>query len=408
MQTTTQIERIAILAGSSPPFGGGGISSSHFNLFQTLKSKGYKVKVFTFREGGLTHPSNVDIVRGGLTPTFQKAVSFVILAIFRAMGDNGMFWQFPGAVTGALGGALAWRKIRRFQPQVVLIPDHGSPGALFPKVKGIKRVLISHHNPARFADMDFGEPVSARDVSLALKLERHMLKKIDGVVCPSDFMANIFKETHRYGGPVKMIPNIVDSGMIEAIEKAALHEEAGLRSDVPIVYIPSGGSLFKGSQFVIEIIKKLSSSYGSEVGFYLSGDVKDSLKLELANIPKNARLIMPGKTSYKENISNIKSCRLCVSPTLLESFGMAILEAQLCGLPVVTYDVGGTGEILEDGKTGRLVPLKDMEELVASSAQLLNDRQACSQMGLDAEKYALNKFDIDSTVNNLIRFIEEL
>jgi L-malate glycosyltransferase len=67
-----------------------------------------------------------------------------------------------------------------------------------------------------------------------------------------------------------------------------------------------------------------------------------------------------------------------------ESFGVAVLEASACALPVVVSDAGGLPEVVVDGKTGLVVPREDPAALAAALARLLADgglRQRLGQAG---------------------------
>jgi glycosyltransferase involved in cell wall biosynthesis len=50
------------------------------------------------------------------------------------------------------------------------------------------------------------------------------------------------------------------------------------------------------------------------------------------------------------------ACDLYVWPAVREAYGMAMLEAQALGLPVLAGDEGGVADVVADGVTGRLVP----------------------------------------------------
>jgi D-inositol-3-phosphate glycosyltransferase len=64
---------------------------------------------------------------------------------------------------------------------------------------------------------------------------------------------------------------------------------------------------------------------------------------------------------------------LCAVPSLTESFGLVALEAMACGTPVVGTRVGGLQTVIENGKSGLLVPAGDDEALAEAMAQVLTD-----------------------------------
>lgn len=74
-------------------------------------------------------------------------------------------------------------------------------------------------------------------------------------------------------------------------------------------------------------------------------------------------------------------CRaLLMTPRWVEAFGNVAIEALACGVPVIAYDRGGPAEIVQNGKTGWLVPpdrVKGLVEAIAKIDQL--DRHTCRE-----------------------------
>ncbi|MEV8433446.1 glycosyltransferase family 4 protein [Streptomyces chartreusis] len=90
-----------------------------------------------------------------------------------------------------------------------------------------------------------------------------------------------------------------------------------------------------------------------------------------------------------------------------EPFGMTIVEAMRCGLPVVSTDCPyGPGEIIEDGTDGRLVPVGDREAMSAALLELVRDDERRRRMGRSALENA-RRFGPVPVVEQAERLIDE-
>ncbi|NIO20218.1 MAG: glycosyltransferase, partial [Candidatus Aenigmarchaeota archaeon] len=80
-------------------------------------------------------------------------------------------------------------------------------------------------------------------------------------------------------------------------------------------------------------------------------------------------------TGFRENIPEfLASFDIFVLPSRSEGFGRVNLEAMAMGKPVISTNVGGIPEVVQDGITGILVPPRNFHELARASIRLLNDR----------------------------------
>jgi glycosyltransferase involved in cell wall biosynthesis len=77
-----------------------------------------------------------------------------------------------------------------------------------------------------------------------------------------------------------------------------------------------------------------------------------------------------------------------------EAFGIAIVEAMACGLPVVATEVEGVLDILDDGVNGFLVPPRDPKALAQRILSLLHDPELRRRIGGQARRKAESHFDI--------------
>jgi glycosyltransferase involved in cell wall biosynthesis len=86
--------------------------------------------------------------------------------------------------------------------------------------------------------------------------------------------------------------------------------------------------------------------------------------------------------------------QVLVQPSAHEGFGIAALEAMAAGLPVVASATGGLPELVEDERTGFLVPAGDVEALAARLDRLLQDEALRARIGDAARERALRSFSV--------------
>ena len=90
-----------------------------------------------------------------------------------------------------------------------------------------------------------------------------------------------------------------------------------------------------------------------------------------------------------------------VWPGCGEAYGLAYLEAQAAGLPVVAWATAGVPEVVEDGTTGLLAPDRDISGLADRIARLLRDRELRQRLGRAARARVLARHRIESAAATL-------
>ena len=87
---------------------------------------------------------------------------------------------------------------------------------------------------------------------------------------------------------------------------------------------------------------------------------------------------------------------------------MTLIEAQACGLPVVTADKGGSAESIEYGETGYSYASGDMGQLQNLLLKILSDDEKRGEMGRAARARAEQLFSQDTMVDNTLKVIEQV
>lgn len=112
-----------------------------------------------------------------------------------------------------------------------------------------------------------------------------------------------------------------------------------------------------------------------------------------------ARLIMPGFSHEPEQFMSI-ACMLLL-PSYREGFGTAVIEAAAMGIPTIGSDIYGLTDAIVDGQTGLLVPVRNVDTLVAAIETLLKDPDLRQKMGRAARARVEKEFSC-TRVNDLV------
>ncbi|MGH7047891.1 MAG: glycosyltransferase family 4 protein [Stellaceae bacterium] len=131
------------------------------------------------------------------------------------------------------------------------------------------------------------------------------------------------------------------------------------------------------------------------------GDGAARAEVARALEPLNGRVSWAGSLGPSALADELAAADLCVWPAVNEAFGMALLEAQASGLPVVAGADGGVGEVVADGRTGLLVPPRDVASFAAAVRRLLLDRELRARLATSARRRVLAEHDIGAAARRL-------
>ena len=116
----------------------------------------------------------------------------------------------------------------------------------------------------------------------------------------------------------------------------------------------------------------------------LVGDGPARGEVEALMAPFGPRVRLLGAVPHAELPAVYAAADLYVWPAINEAYGMAFLEAQASGLPVVAGRTGGVPAVVADGVTGLLTPVGDAAAFAAAMAHLLDDAGARTRLGHSA------------------------
>lgn len=195
------------------------------------------------------------------------------------------------------------------------------------------------------------------------------------------------------------------------------------------VFAPTQKPTELKNKLVVGTVKTLKSKYGVDIlirAFSLAweqlgkpenmvleitGDGPDREQLEMLAVQLgiSEQVVFHGMVSH-ENVSemlNRLDIYVALSRLDSESFGVAILEASACELPVIVSDADGPAEVVVDGVTGDIVPKESPEEAALAMCTLITDPDKRLKMGNAGRDHVLKHYTWKHSVSLMLDAYKE-
>ena len=152
----------------------------------------------------------------------------------------------------------------------------------------------------------------------------------------------------------------------------------------------------KGQKYLIESFDILSKNT-TDICLVLIGDGQNKSQIikEIENRKLNDKIIHLPKIPNSEIVRYYVNADIVVIPSIEpEPFGRAYLEAMAMEKPIITFDSkGGEKDIIENGKNGMIVKLKDVQSMANNIKKLLEDKEQRKMLGCNAREHVKKNYD---------------
>jgi glycosyltransferase involved in cell wall biosynthesis len=210
----------------------------------------------------------------------------------------------------------------------------------------------------------------------------------------------------RYQREVKVIHNGVDT---QNFAPGARDPAWRMRWNVPASAptIISVGRLvgLKGLRVIVEALADLPDAHYVAVG---EGPERPKLEEQAAHLGVLDRVHFLGGIAHEQLPAVLREADVFVQPSIgEEAFGIAVIEAMACGLPVVASRNGGMLEIVADGQNGMLAPVRDVPAWREILQALVSDKKRMTELGTRARVHIETNFTWDAKAAEVEKLLHE-
>lgn len=214
------------------------------------------------------------------------------------------------------------------------------------------------------------------------------------ICCSKAVMDSILEMEGLSKDKLQAILSVVNFSKLKiTIDKKEMRHRLGLNNSDIVLGNVATISPRKGHDVLIKAFKLIRESLpGAKLVIAGREDAqtKEGLLKLIKEFNLSKDIIFLGKQENLADIFNIMD--IFILSSFIEGIPLAVIEAMYMNIPVIATDVGGLREIIEDGKTGMIVPSNNPQAIVNSAIDLLSNRNKTAHIVRNAKELALNRF----------------
>ncbi len=263
---------------------------------------------------------------------------------------------------------------------------------------------------ARVPGVVHAERGTVEDKKFNILLQRFLWGFADKVLSVSEAhrkkVTNIIRFPHEQ---IKAIVNGVDTERFfpNPEIKERMRKTLGLKKKSICIGTVGSLRLVKNQSLLINACSMILDHFEHvEVLIVGEGPLEPKLIQEVQTLGLSEKIHFAGAQPNIPEILN--ALDVFVLPSLSEGMPNVVLEAMACGLPVIATAVGGTPEVVEDGKSGILIASEDELHLVQALREMIQNHEKRLAFGIEGRRRVLSRFSLKKMVLEYQELYESL
>lgn len=246
-------------------------------------------------------------------------------------------------------------------------------------------------------------------------IERFLARKSTGIIAISNLQKKELGQEHRIcrEDKIHVVPLGFDLDRFHAdleSKRKITRTNYQLQDDCVAVALVGRLAPIKNHAFFLEVVEDILQTGIQHVRFFIVGDgeLKEEIqqKVNKINDQFGQFIVM---TSWIKDIAtfNAGMDAICLTSNN-EGTPVSLIEAQAANVPIVTTDVGGVKDIILEGKTGFVIPLKNKEMYVEKLLLLINNKEIRQIMSQNGWTFVRETFSYQRLVRDVEKYYRTL
>lgn len=234
--------------------------------------------------------------------------------------------------------------------------------------------------------------------AVKLALERFYLRRIRNLIAITSQIVQVMRDEGNHAVRVFNINNAIDRAFFDAAERKRSSTQT--KDEINILFV-AAITPRKGLHILIEAFKRLAPTHPklrlTVVGIWdWAPEYVQEQSAACHDLQAEGRVVFTGGVGRERLIKAFEEADIFVLPSFAESAPMVISQAMCVGLPIVTTQVGGIPEMIEQGVTGILLEPGNVEALSAELARLAENPDIRQRLSAAAREVGFNRYHPES------------
>ncbi len=240
-----------------------------------------------------------------------------------------------------------------------------------------------------------------------LPITKYAIDESDGVTSISEYLRRQTVETFGTTRHIEVISNFVNCDVYvrDPVASKTMRAQYAEPGEAVLVHL-SNFRPVKRIQDVIQIFAGVAREIPARLLMVGDGPERSSAEWLAKSLEISDRVHFLGKHDQVNQL--LPAADLMLMPSELESFGLAALEAMACEVPTIATAVGGVPEMIQNGVTGLLFPVGDVNAMSQAAVALLQDRDRLQAMALAGRQEAQRTYCASRVIPKYEAFYESI
>jgi N-acetyl-alpha-D-glucosaminyl L-malate synthase BshA len=242
-----------------------------------------------------------------------------------------------------------------------------------------------------------------------LPITKYSIEESDGVTAISSYLKEKTIESFGVTRDIEVVTNFVNCDVYAPYKDEGLRAEARAKLATPDEAVLMHLSNFRPVKRVVDVVKifaKVAKEMPAQLILIGDGPDRSAAEWLAHDLGIQARVHFIGKQERVNELLPLAD--LLLMPSVLESFGLAALEAMACKVPSIATRVGGVPELIDDGETGLLFEVGDVDGMAMGALGLLRDRERLNAMREAGRRTAQKRFCASLVVPQYVKYYEKV